>query len=466
MDTLGASVLGGMPRLTVVPVQADEVHMLRSLGNIVRIPRVTWAIVRRRPWLTIGFVLVLCAGTTSSLSSYAQYRWTAAQNDISQERIIEARRHLEFCARVWPRSADVHFLAARSARSVGDLTAAESYLARCKELEGGTTERVQLENLLIRVQSGQVDDLATGLFEAVERGHPDAAEIMKTIALTYILRQRYKPASACLSLWIEKQPNNPRAYYWRGWALERLANNKAAMQDYQKALELDPGFMEVRLRVVEMLIEDKLAPEAVPHLDLLMKQAPNNPQVQARLGMCRFLEGRTDEARKLMEAAVVHLPNDPILLVSLANLDLQQDRPADAERRLRTVLDADSSDTEALFVMASALQMLGKADESAATLSLFEEKRKTVERINELLKDADAATATASHHAEIGELFLTIGPKRYKYGVYWLERALARDPTNQRARRILVDHYEKQGRSDEAADHRRHLRDPEPKVGK
>jgi tetratricopeptide (TPR) repeat protein len=264
-------------------------------------------------------------------------------------------------------------------------------------------------------------------------------------------------------LWIEKQPDNARAYYWRGWVLERLNNSKIALQDYEKALELDPGFVEVRLRVVEMLIEDKLAPDAMPHLELLIQQAPNNPQVKARLGMCRFLEGRTDEARRLMEEAVVHLTNDPMLLVSLANLDLQQDRAADAERRLRTVLDADPSDTEALFVLVSALQMLGKVDESKAMLEVFEKKRKTVERINELLRDADEPTTTPAQLAEIGELFLSIN--RNKHGVYWLERALERGPTNQQARRILVEHYEKVGRPEDAAEHRRFLRDVGPQTG-
>jgi len=136
----------------------------------------------------------------------------------------------------------------------------------------------------------------------------------------------------------------------------------------------------------------------------------------------------------------------------------------DAERRLRTVLEADPSDTEALFVMVSALQMLGRADESAATLAVFEQKRKTVDRINELLKDADSPTTTPGQLAEVGELFLSIN--RYKNGVYWLERSLERGPTNQRARRILIDHYEKVGRVDDAAEHRHLLQEFEPKGGK
>ena len=136
------------------------------------------------------------------------------------------------------------------------------------------------------------------------------------------------------------------------------------------------------------------------------------------MGMCRFLQGRTDEARRLMEAAVVHLPKDPALLVALANLDLQEGRAAEAERRLRAVLEADPSDTEALFVLASALQFQGRTEEAAAVLADYERKRAIVDRINDLLKDkADSPTATADDYAEIGHLFFEIG--RDKFGVYW-----------------------------------------------
>ena len=176
--------------------------------------------------------------------------------------------------------------------------------------------------------------------------------------------------------------------------LERLDNHKAATADYHRALELDPDLLPVRLRVAEMLLEDKQAPEALPHLERLYRQAPDHPQVQARLGMCRFLQGRAEEARRLMEAAVVHLPDDPALLVDLAKLDLQEGRAAEAERRLRTVLAADPSDTEALYVLASALQFQGRTEEAAAALADYEQKRVLVERTNELLKDvADSPTA-------------------------------------------------------------------------
>jgi tetratricopeptide (TPR) repeat protein len=274
-------------------------------------------------------------------------------------------------------------------------------------------------------------------------------------------RFRYKPAFGCLSRWIELQPDNAKPHHWRGWVLERLNNPKRAKDDYERALELDPSLLAVRLRVVEMFLEDKQIPETVPHLEILYRQAPTDARVRARLGMCRFHQGQTKEARQLMEAALVEMPNDAPLLISLANLDLQEGQAVESERKFRLVLGADPFDTEALFGLASALQFQNRTTEAAAVLADHERKRALVTRANALLKDvADSPTATANNYAELGDLFLQMGQD--KVGLYWLDRALERDPANTRAHRILADHYTGKGDRTRAAAHRQQIREPAP----
>ena len=61
----------------------------------------------------------------------------------------------------------------------------------------------------------------------------------------------------------------------------------------------------------------------MPHLEQLLKQRPDNPQVLARLGQCRYLEGKPEEARPLLERARKDLPDDGPLLLHLAKLGAQ-----------------------------------------------------------------------------------------------------------------------------------------------
>jgi predicted Zn-dependent protease len=404
--------------------------------------------------------VVLLAAAGVGFWQYTRYEWRAAQTDLKEDRAFEARKRLDVGLRWWWRwSPDAHVAAARARRLTSDLTGAEEHLNRAIELQGGSSEAVQLEFYLLRVQTGEVDELAPALITLVQDRHPDSVHILETMARSYILRLRYKPAYACLSQWIDYEPTAAKAYQWRGWVLERLNNHKAATADYHRALELDPDLIPVRLRVAEMLLEDKQAPEALPHLERLYRQAPDNAEVQARLGMCRFLQGQAAEARRLMEAALVQLPNDPPLLVTLANLHLQEGNGELAEQRLRVILGNDPSDTEALFVLASALRLQGKAAEADRVLAEYERKRAIVDRVNDLLKDvADSPKAGAHDFAEIGQLFMQID--RGKLGVYWSERALERDPNHQVANRSLAAYYEKTGDAAKAAAHRRRVVGP------
>jgi predicted Zn-dependent protease len=209
-----------------------------------------------------------------------------------------------------------------------------------------------------------------------------------------------------------------------------------------------------------MLMEDKQAPDAVPHLERLYRQAPNHPAVLARLGMCRFLQGRTDEARRLMEAALPHMPDDPALLTHLARLDLQEGRGGRAELRLRAVLATDPSDAEARYLLVTALQVQGRAEESAAALAEYERFKVLVERANKLLREqADNPKAGAEAAFEIGDLLLQVG--RERTALYWLDQALARNPRYRPAHQVLADYYERKGDREKAAAHRRQLADPD-----
>ncbi len=363
---------------------------------------------------------------------------------------------------VWPGDPEVHRLAARAARLCGDLAGAENHLKRCLKLDGGATQAVQLEFLLLRVQSGELEEVAPTLVAAIESKHPETPVILETLAGAYLHRLRYAAADAFLSRWIEICPNVAKPYQLRGWALERLNRHKSAMKDYYRALEINPDILAVRLRVTELLLEEKQAPAALPHAERLYRQAPDNPQVQARLGMCRFYQNRTKEARQLMEAAAVHLPKDPALLVCLAKLEIQQGQGAEAERRLRQVLKTDPTDTEALHNLISALQLQGRTSEAEATLKEYERSKVITERVNKLLREVvDSPGARAEDYAELGELLLRID--RDRLGVYWLGQALERDPRQLRAHRALAEHYDKKGDRNQAEAHRRWLPNPDEK---
>jgi tetratricopeptide (TPR) repeat protein len=409
--------------------------------------------------------LAVLLGAAACLPGYAFYQWHAAQVALREGRPDDARRALDFCLRVWPRSAAVHLLAARVDRVQGHFADAEAHLNRCKKLQGGATEATQLEFLLLRTQTGEVDEVAPALLDLAARDHPEKATILDALTRAYLHHFRYGPAYACLTRWIEAIPDSAQAYHWRGWVLERLNNYKLAMQDYERALELDPNLVAVRLRVAEMLLDDHKPLEAIPHLERLQSQEPGRADVMARLGQCRFLQGRAEEARRLLEAAVKELPNDISVLVHLGKLDLQEGRPAEAEAWLRRALAADPSATEVRYTLVNVLQVQGRRDEAAAELAAYERHKTLLERTNHLLRDeAERPGQPPDVVYELGADLLELG--REREGLYWLDQALLRNPGHQPSHKALADYYEKKGDREKAAAHRSRLRPPDRKLAR
>jgi tetratricopeptide (TPR) repeat protein len=401
-------------------------------------------------------LLALALLTITSLFAalaYGQRQWRLAHRALEAEMPAEARSRLGVCLWVWPRSATVHLAAARAARLTGDVEEAEAHLGRCLKL-APATHAVQLEFLLLRVQAGEVDEVAATLIDSVENDHPETPLILETLSRAYMQVMRYKEAFQCLSRWIDETPEAAKPYQWRAWVYERLNRSTYAMEDYLKALELNPQLAPVRLRVAEMLLENNDPVGALPHLTWLLEQHPDPPVIKARLGQCRLLEGRFNEARRLLEEAAPHLPKDLTVLIQLSKLDMHEGRPADAEQRLRRVLEIAPNDPEALFQLTNVLRVQGRSDEAVATLERHHEHRALVHRTNKLLREEHSST-DPDFAAEVGGLLLKID--RERLGMYWLDRALALAPNHAVAHQALADYYDSKGNFEKAASHRRRL---------
>lgn len=407
---------------------------LRSLfGRIVYLRRLSAALLA-----LLALIVALSAGYV-----YARWQWEIACQAVQRDQPEEARAALDVCLTVWPRSTQVHRLAARAARLRKDFAGCETHLNRCLKIEGGATEDVQLEFLLLRVQTGEADVVAPALMNFVEHHHPEAPVILKTLARAYMHQLRYGPAYDFLSRWMKVEPDAAEPYHWRGWILERLDHPHEAMRDYRAALEREPTLFAVRLRLAEILLEDQNLAEALPHLKRLNATHSDHSGVKARLGQCRYLQGEAAEARRLLEEALPERPDDAPLRLYLARLDLQEGRAAAAEAHLRHLLAVDPSDTEGWYSLANALQRQGRSQEAAAARAERVRCKALLDRANRLLKkEAQQPTRDADTAFAIGAALLQIGRARLAH--YWLDQALLRDPNHLPTRRLLAEHARSQ----------------------
>ena len=412
--------------------------------------------VRKRLRTLLIVALLLVVGTSVGLYARALHQWRAAQVAVKEGRISEARDHLDLFLRLWPRSIEVHVFAARVERITGNFPAAEDHLNRAIKLGHGATEAVELEFLLMRVQTGEADEVAPLLLNLVEHDHPETPLILETLARAYMYNLHYRSAYGVLNRWIEAEPEAAQPLFLRGWVLERMNNRTGAMEDYKRALELKPDMVPAGLRVAELYLEKSSPLEAQVYLERLHKEFPDRADVKARLGQCRLLQGRTVEARPLLEAAVETMSDDSVLLITLARLELNQRKPAQAETWLRRVLKADPSDSEAQYLLFNSLQLQDRPEEASATLAEHQKNKDLLNETNKLLQDeADHPSVGPAIPSKAGTLLLSLGEERL--GMHWLHQALERDPGHRPTHKVLAEYYEKKGDKEKAAAHRRRL---------
>ena len=410
---------------------------------------------RLRLWLLFMGAALFASGFLG-LEGWAYWQERAARMSMADEHFDEAHRRIDLTLFVRERWTSTHLLAARIDRLRGAYSEAEHHLSRCEQLNG-MGDQVQLEWLLLRCQQGEADELSPSLLAMVDRHDPESAAILETLASVYMRQTRYLEALRCLDRWAELTPDSFRVLDWRGWVNNQLDHRGQAIDDYQKALEMQPERSTVRLRLAQILIDSSREAEAAPHLELLRLEQPTNSEVLVGLARCRMAEARMDDARELLDAVLASHAEDFDALLQRGKLEMQNSQFAEAEGWLRKALDQSPLDPEARYTLYLCLQGQGNRQEEAASeLARWKQDRQSRDRLTRLLRtELDRKPNDPDLAEEAGQLFL--GQGKDKQGVYWLERALALDPSRAACHRALIAYYERTNSPAKAAEHRQQL---------
>src|SRR6516162_10220759 len=356
----------------------------------------------------VGFFLLICA--VGGVAGYARYCWVAAQREVAEYQPEEAQKHLRFLLFFRPNHIPYNLLAARAARINGEFDEAERYLNKCLKLAKGSTEEIQVEFLLMRVQRGEEDEVAGELLQYVNGKYPESKLILETLAHAYMRNVRSGMAFTCLTMRIDLAPDDYQPYEWRGRVLENLNDRRGAIRDYAKAVELNPDLTSARLRLAELQLETAEIEEAAKNLELLTSQFPDRIDIKARLGQCRFMQGREDDARPLLEAAVKEMPDDPSLLLTLSKVDMVAHNWKQAERWLRHALELDPTDLESRFNLVSCLEHAGRRQEAEVERDRHQKDSAMLNRISKILQtDAENPSRDPDALYEVGSVFLMVG---------------------------------------------------------
>jgi tetratricopeptide (TPR) repeat protein len=392
------------------------------------------------------------AGYLIGRQAWAYYHFHEAGPAMARRDFEQARAHLALCLEVWPNSAHAHFLAARAARRDHDYDEAQKHLYRAKEL-GWVTEAIDLEWALLKAQRGDNSEVQEILLSFVERGHPDSVLILEALAHGYMETFYLAAAVKCLDMWLDREPDDPQAHFWRGEVMQLLHRYEEALADFQRAVDLAPNRDDARLKLADGLKEAHRLRAAAPHYEILYEHQPGDPAVLLGLARCRLQQGEPDEARRLLDALLAVQPRDGLALGERGKIELESGRPAEAEHWLRQAVAIAPYEYDVVYNFVMALRQQNKNAEAEEWTGRLNSIDADLSRLKEVMRATTTDPTNPALRHEAGAIFLRNGQE--ELGLRWLAYALRQNPNYRPTHELLAEYFEKHDQPDVAAAHRR-----------
>ena len=153
----------------------------------------------------------------------------------------------------------------------------------------------------------------------------------------------------------EKRPLAAQVELLRGQAAESAGGAADARAHYQAALRLDAGLVEAHNNLGNLLDRQGHPDEALEQYAAAVRLRPGTPVTHENLGIQLAEMGRWDEARREYQAAAQLAPDDPRPIYLLGKAWLRNGDDARAETAFQQALALDPEDSPSLVYLARLL---------------------------------------------------------------------------------------------------------------
>jgi tetratricopeptide (TPR) repeat protein len=388
----------------------------------------------------------------------AEYHLRQAQHALTRQRYRLALTELQQALRFRPRSGELHLLTGRTARQCGNKTLAWDHLHRCRELDKGVTAELQLEEFLLRAQSGELDQVYPYLAAYLFQEGPQTPLVLESLSHVYLYTYQFDRAWMSLQRWLTLQPDNVAALFLRGTYYSMNSKPELAVEDLRRTLDLDPHHLPARLLLAQTLKERSRTEKAAVEYQIVLQQEPSN--FTARVGLAWNFVDRKEwtKARPLLEELYLEKPDHAEVLHLKGRLAEADGRFDEAVHLLKASLAANPADNSSCYHLMLCCRRKGDdpaADEYQDRLDRIERDQKRLLDITS--KQMEQLASDPALCCELGEVCLRLGVRQR--GLHWLHTALRLDPRYRPAHEQLLHYYEQLGPDGEkdAAFHRQQL---------
>lgn len=411
---------------------------------------------RRWTWLIVAFVVL--SATCWLTGEVALWRAVSCLETRDHE---PALKWLTLADWIRPRSAETHFLLARTHRRLRHFDDVTRHLEQAQAL--GYNQRSLLrEQSLAQAQAGQFGDMRLNWGDLFSDAGADGPEISKAFVTGLFAQFRLSEAMKVLNAWQADFPMDADQYFLRGRLSEVQLDHADAVKQYRQVIELQPNHVEARVLLATSLIEIGEIADAASHLERALRDQPQRLDAEIALASCFVKLDRQEEARRRLKMIIEKHPDQTNALLELGSLELATKNVTTALGLLRRAAELQPENREVAYAFAKALQANGQSDEAHRIFAFVDEATKPMLKLklltNELLK-----------HPNNLEARFEIAQINWKYnsraeGAKWWLSLLEMTPDHTATHAALAEHFALLGDTDKATFHRERAIKSEPRT--
>ncbi|MHB1231455.1 MAG: XrtA/PEP-CTERM system TPR-repeat protein PrsT [Burkholderiales bacterium] len=276
--------------------------------------------------------------------------YTQALLAFKQKQYPQARDALQNVFQINPDHMPSVLLAGVTAYVLGSYQQAQSYLSRylVNFPNQAYVRRVLAATLIKQNQPNKALETLAPLLT------PDSkdAQALALAGEAKFMTKDSAQATKFLDRAITLDPKNASIHGQLGMNYLIMGDTLGAVNELETATALDPGQYQVNSLLVASLLQRKEYDKALAVIDAMEKKIPNSPITFNLRGKAYMGKQDWGNARKNFTQALAIAPAFFPAAASLAQLDLRDNKPDAARKRIEAILEKDKNNVQAMMALA------------------------------------------------------------------------------------------------------------------
>lgn len=202
-------------------------------------------------------------------------------------------------------------------------------------------------------------------FSEAYRQNPSSVEAMLGMAAVSHVQGKAKLARDWMSSAVAMAPGQPAVLQAQARLLVEQGLPAAAEESYRAAIASRPDNIQLKIDLATLYAESLKKPgQAVSLLREVLRQRPDLVDASYQLGLALSMEGRTEEAGRVLDDALRREPGNPRVLHARALMHLKQGQNDRALELLDKALAQRKDFPAAMMARGDALQALGRSEQA------------------------------------------------------------------------------------------------------